>query len=94
METKAALVRTNCGVELNTEAAVNLNLAAVIYPRNTELNNTLGLNHALDNAACNILGALLENGLDRLKNLTNGLMELGLTGISFFNGSHKLVKII
>jgi hypothetical protein len=41
MESKASLVRPESGVELNAESSIDLNLALVVLPSNTELNNTL-----------------------------------------------------
>lgn len=42
METETALVWSESGVELNTVSTVDLELAIVVLPGNTELNNTLG----------------------------------------------------
>ena len=47
METKTALVRSNCTIELYTVALVYMNLACIINPRNAEHNNALRLNHTL-----------------------------------------------
>jgi hypothetical protein len=41
VESEAALVRTECGVELNTVSAVYLDLSLIILPCDTELDNTL-----------------------------------------------------
>ena len=93
MEAKTALVRTDCAVELNTVAAVNYYVAVIVYPRNSELNNSFGLNESFDNSRLYILGALLEHGLDGLENLAHGLMELRLAGIAALNTRHQIVKI-
>ena len=55
METKTSLVRSDCTVELYTIALVYLNLALIIYPRNTEGNDALRLNQTLQNAKLTIL---------------------------------------
>ena len=93
MEAKSALVRTDRAVKLNTEAAVDHNSAVVGCPRNAELDNSLGLDHTLKHTACNVLGALLYNGLDGLEHLAYCLMKFGLTGISLDDSFHKLIKI-
>ena len=49
METKSALVRSDCTVELYTVTFVNLYNAFVIYPRNTERNDSFWLNKTLKN---------------------------------------------
>ena len=69
METKTALVRTDCAVELYAEAAVNLNVAVVINPGNSELNNSFGLDKAFKNATFYELRSFLNNRLDGKKNL-------------------------
>ena len=46
MKTQSALVRADSAVELNTEAAVYLDLAAVVYPWNSELDDSLRLDDA------------------------------------------------
>ena len=50
METQTALVRTDSGIILYSEATVNLNLTVVIYPRNSENDLSLWLNKSVDNA--------------------------------------------
>ena len=94
MEAKTALVRTDRAVELNTETAVYLNVAVIVYPRNSELDDPLGLYHSFNYACLNKIGARLDNGLDRLENFLNCLMEFGLIGISLYNSLHKLVEIL
>ena len=47
METKAALVRSNCGVKLDAVSAINLNVASVVNPGDAEHNNALWLNKTL-----------------------------------------------
>lgn len=42
MEAKTALVGAECGVELNTVAPVDLELLFVVFPGDTELDDSLG----------------------------------------------------
>ena len=94
VETKSALVGTDSAVKLNTEAAVDLHIAVVINPRNTELDNSFGLDDTLHNAGGYVVGSLHEDGLDRGEDLLNGLVELGLAGVTLYNSFVKLVKIL
>ena len=47
METKSALVRSDRAVELDAEAAVDVDLSLIILPRNTELDGTLRLDQGV-----------------------------------------------
>src|SRR5699024_1869398 len=49
MQTQAALVRTDCGVELNAVTTVDLYIAVVVNPRNSELDESLRLGDPADN---------------------------------------------
>ena len=63
MKTNSALIRTDGAVELHPESAIDLNLAFIIYPRNTEHNNTLRLGKALEQCAFLILGMRVDGRL-------------------------------
>jgi hypothetical protein len=60
VESETTLVRTKGGVELNSVSAVDLALALVIFPDDTELNDTLGDGGDLEGLL--VLGVLLEEG--------------------------------
>ena len=55
METKSALVRSDCTVELYTVTLVYLNLSIVIYPRYAERNNTFWLSETLQDTSFAVL---------------------------------------
>ena len=93
METQTALVGTDRAIELNAETAVDLNLALVIYPRNAEFDNSFGFNHHINDAALDINGALLHNGLEGFENFANGLVELALAGVTRDNVSQNFLQI-
>ncbi len=42
MESKSALVRSQCRIELHTVSTVDLYFALVVFPHNTELDDPLG----------------------------------------------------
>ena len=94
MEAKAALVRSDSGVELYTVAAVDLNLAVVVNPGNAEHDNALGLYETLNKAGCFPFGMLGNDELEALEDLFDCLKELGLTGMVFLNVSKDALKIL
>ena len=83
MKADTALVRSDCGAELNTEAAVDLNLAVVVKPGYTENDLSFRFNKAFENALFNKFGSALGNRLKRFQNLGNRLNKFGLVGILY-----------
>ena len=86
VESDTALVRTDRGVELDTETSVYLYLAVVVYPRNAEDDLSLRLNDSVEYACVDEVLSLFSNRLKGLKNLCNCLNELGLAGVSLLYG--------
>ena len=78
MKAKTALIRSKTAIELHAEAAVNLHLARIINPRNTEHNNALRLYNSLKQTCLLILGIRVDDRLQRRKNLGNSLNKLRL----------------
>ena len=74
METETTLVWANGGVVLDTEATVDLDLALIIEPWNTEHDDTFGLNKAAHDFS--ELRALFPEGNKTLSNGLDGLDEL------------------
>lgn len=60
VESETALVGAQSRVELNTETTVDVELALVVLPDNTELNDTFGDGADLESGA--VFGVLLEEG--------------------------------
>lgn len=60
MEAKSTLVGAQGGVELDAVATVDVELAGVILPGDTELDDALGDSADLEGSA--VLGVLLEEG--------------------------------
>ena len=73
METAAALVGADGGVELHTVAAVDLHLAGIIHPGNAEHDGALGLHNTVHNTLFDQLGALLNHGFQRLQHFPHRL---------------------
>ena len=82
VKAQAALVGSNGRVELDTVTAVDLNLALVVNPGNTEHDDALGLDEALQQGGLLILRVGVERRLDGAENLGRGLDELRLLGIA------------
>lgn len=82
VESETALVRSDGGVELHSEAAVDLHLAVVVHPADSELDESLGLDDALEDACVDKVGALCGDGFKGLEDLSHGLKELRFVGIS------------
>ena len=78
VEAQAALVGADRAVHLDAEAAVDLDLALVVDPRHAEHELTLGLDDPLEDLGLAVLGVLVEHEGQRLGDLLDGLVELGL----------------
>ena len=94
VETNAALVRPDSGVELYTVAAVDMGNTPVVNPGNTEHDNTLGLYETLDEACLLPLGMFIDNKLKTLEHFTNRLQKFGLVGVTLFYGCVDSFKIL
>ena len=81
-------VRSDCRVKLATEAAVYLNLAVVVYPRNTELDHTLRLNDTIDYAVGLVGRILCNNRLQRHQHFADCLQEFRLIAVALYTLSY------
>ena len=82
VKAQAALVGSNGRVELDAVAAIDLDLALVVDPGDTEHDNALGLDEALKQGGLLVLGMGVERRLDGTEDLGRGLDELRLLGIA------------
>ena len=85
MEAQPPLVGANGGVVLDPVAPVDPGLAAVIHPRDTELDHPLRLHKTLQQAGGLPLGMLIHHQLQRFEDLLHCLQKLRLVGISAFH---------
>ena len=85
VEAQAALVRSDRGVELDAVTAVDLHLALIVRPSDTELHHALRLDEALEHSRLLILRVLLDYGLKAFEDLANGLQEFRLIAIALFD---------
>jgi len=86
METQAALVGADRGVELHAEAAVDLDLALVVYPRDAEHDQALRLNDAVDDAVLLQLRTGFDNRLKALEDFENRLLKFRLVRVALLHG--------
>ena len=94
MQANAALVRADGAVELDAEAAVHLDLAFVVYPRNAELDDALRFDHALEQGQLAVLLLVrLDNHAQRLQDLGYGLDEFWLLGILLLDALDDVVYV-
>ena len=84
METKAALVRSNCRVKLDAVSAINLNVASVVNPGDAEHNNALWLNKTLEQCGFLELWMSIKCRLDGGKNFFCCLDKLRLICVTLF----------
>ena len=82
MQTQTALVGADRGVELDAPAAVDLHLTGVVYPRNAEIDDALGLNDALHDAVGLDLGTCHNDRLEGLEDFLDGLQEFRLVRVA------------
>src|SRR4029453_9553581 len=91
MKSQTALVRSKGAIHLYAKAAVHLDLAAVVDPRNAELNHPLGFNKALENLSVSILLVTFDDRPDRFQYFSHRLKKLRLVGITLFNNFENLL---
>ena len=81
MQAQATLVGADGAVELHAEAAVDLNLAVIVDPRHAEHDDAFGLDDALEEGCLLVFRMGLDDRLQGLQDLGDGLDELGLLGV-------------
>ena len=94
MKSDTALVRSDSRIELYSVTAVYLNLAVVVYPRNSEDDLTLRLNESFHNACIAKAGILIKNGLNCFETLSYCLKKLRFAGVSLFYLCINICKIL
>jgi hypothetical protein len=82
VEAQPALVGPERAVELHPEPAVDVDLAAVVLPRDPEDDLSLGLADPFDDLRVGVGRMLVDRGPDALQHLPYGLVELGLAGVA------------
>ena len=93
MEAKTALVGADGGIVLDTVAAVDLNIAVVVHPGNTELNHTLRLYKALKKRSLFPFRMLVDDQFERLKDFSDGLKKFRFVSIALLNVGINFLQI-
>ena len=93
MEADAALVRADGVVKLYAVAQVILYLAAVVEPGHAESDDTVGLDHTLDDLVAFKLGVTVVDVLNRHEHLMHGLQVFLLTRMLGLQVGHDFFDI-
>ena len=83
VESESTLVGADGTVELDAEATVNVDFTCIVGPGHTEMDEALGLDHALNDR--NVLWICLEDRLKGFKNFFHRLVEFGLVGVTGYD---------
>ena len=94
MEAEAALVRSDRVVELEAEAAVDLNLAGVVLPGDAEGELALRLHEALEDAVRLELRVAVQGGRQGGQHFVNGLEELRLVRVAGRDFGHDFCDVV
>ncbi len=93
METKAALVRSDCTVELYTDTSVDLYLAVVIDPWNTEHDYTVWLSHSLENGILFIFRIVINHEAKGINNFCYCLDKFRLVRIFCLDTGDNVITV-
>ena len=93
METDTALVGTDSVVELHTVADIVLDLSLVVNPCHAECENTIRLNHTLDDTGFFVFRMLVVNVFYAKKNFFHCLEEFLLSGMLGLKIGQNLINI-
>ena len=94
MEAQAALVGADGAVHLNAEAAIDLNVALVVKPRNAEHQDALGLHDALKDAGRDVFRMPLQHQAQRVEHFLYCLVEFRLGGVLGLHQGHNIVDVV
>ena len=94
MKSQTALVRADCGVELNTVCAVNMHLTVIVNPRNTETENSFRLNKSFKKREFSVFFLVcLDYGTKRIKHFADRLKKFRLIAVSLLQKFHYFINI-
>ena len=93
MQAQAALVGAYRGVELHAEAAVDLDLAAVVHPGDAELHEAFRLDYAVEDSGVDQILTSVGDGGEGFEHFADGLEELFFSGVTLRDALVKLCEI-
>jgi hypothetical protein len=76
MEPQATLVRPERAVHLHAEAAIHLDVAAIVLPGHPEHDHALGFRDSLEDAGPRQLRAARDDKIDAFEEFFDGLVEI------------------
>ena len=94
MEAYATFVGADGAVHLDTETAVDLDLAAVVHPGDTENDHALGLDDTLHDLVFDQMGVRLQVGRHAGQYLPDGLVEFKLSGVLRDQVGHERLDVL
>jgi len=89
MEPQPAFVGADRAVHLDTESAVDVDVALIVLPRDAEHDHALRLDDPLEDLGLAIFRMTLENERERLDHFLDGLVKLRLRRVLRLNFSHQ-----
>ena len=82
VEPQSTFVGTECAVELDPEASVDLDLSAVVDPRDPKDDLSFGFTDPFDGLVVGEFGVLGQHWADGDQHIADGLKELDLAGVA------------
>ena len=93
VEAKAAFIRTNRAIHLNSVATIDANNSLIVYPRHAEDDDALRLDHAFENRILFVLRICLEDWIESRQNFIDGLNEFRFIRILRLNAGENRINI-
>ena len=94
MEAKTSLVGAQGAGHLDAKAAVDLNFPLVVYPRDSEGDDAVRLDQALQNLVLLILRMLFQERDNRGQHLTDGVFKMALIGIALRYQIQNIIHVL
>jgi hypothetical protein len=93
VEAEASFIRSDRGVELYAVTAVDLDLAFVVQPRNTEHDRALRLNNTIEDFCCLVFRILFHERDHRFGYFMYCLKEFRLMTVRSFHFFHESIDL-
>jgi hypothetical protein len=85
VETQAALIGTERGIELHPKPAIDAHLSGIVQPRNPEDDLPLRLAQSFQDEGVSVSGVLGDNSTEGFEHLARCLVEFGFASIAAQN---------
>src|SRR4029077_14957932 len=94
MESQPAFIRTYGAIHFDAEAAIDLNLSAIVKPGHAEHDDAFGLGDALQDLHRPVFRMLWKNQPQRIEYFLDGLMELRFRQVLRFHDAHYVFNVV